>query len=55
MIILTILKILFLFLAVLYGISLVGKLIYKEVVSAAHMYLTAIGIVGFVTLQFGLI
>jgi hypothetical protein len=51
---LIILKILFLFLAVFYGFSNIGRIHYKQSVESMNIALMAIGIVGFIVLQFNL-
>ena len=48
----TILKILFLFLATIYLVSIAVKLAHKEVVDGVQIVLFAIGFVGFVTVQY---
>lgn len=50
-----VLKITFLFLAVWFSIINVGKIIYKDEVGAFNILIWAIGIVGFIALQFNLI
>jgi hypothetical protein len=45
-------KIIFLFLAVLYGLEIVVKSRYKSTIYASHIVLMTIGIVGFIVLQF---
>lgn len=47
-----ILKIIFLFLAISYGLDITVKSIYKNTVYASHLILVTIGIVGFIVLQF---
>lgn len=47
-------KIVFLFLAVWWSSVNVGRVIYKQKVPAINVFIMAIGIVGFVTIQFGL-
>lgn len=50
-----ILKILFLFLAVIYLVTIVGRLVHKDVIYGTQIVLFAVGFVGFITLQFNLI
>lgn len=50
-----ILKIIFLFLAVLYGITVAIRTYYKQTIESSHLLLLSIGIVGFVVLQFNLL
>lgn len=50
-----ILKVIFLFLAVMMTISNIGKLIYKSNIDAGSVIWQSIGIVGFVVIQFNLI
>ncbi|MBL4951055.1 hypothetical protein JK635_02220 [Neobacillus sp. YIM B02564] len=47
-----ILKIIFLFLAILYGLDIVIKSRYKNTIYASQLVLMTIGIVGFIVLQF---
>lgn len=48
------LKILFLFIGVLYSINVSARVRYKSNISASHMIMMTVGIVGFVVLQFNL-
>lgn len=50
----SIFKIAFLFLAVWWGFVNVGKVIYREPVPADNILIMAVGIVGFLVMQFGL-
>jgi len=50
-----ILKILFLFLATIYLVSIAVKLVHKESVYGVQIVFFAIGFVGFITLQFDLL
>ena len=48
-------KFICLFLAILFGFVNISKLIFKQNIPAANMILMAIGIAGFIVLQFNLI
>lgn len=51
----TILKILFLFLATVYLVTIVGRLIHKQGIYGTQVVLFAVGFVGFIAIQFNLI
>jgi hypothetical protein len=53
--IITVFKIFFLFIAVLFGLSIVIRSIYKNDISNGSVLYAAIGIVGFVVLHFDLL
>lgn len=49
------LKIIFLFLAIAFSFINVGRLIAKQYISLTNIFLMAMGITGFIVLQFNLI
>lgn len=51
---LPLLKIMFLFLSVWWGFINIGKIIYKEPVPRSNILIMAIGITGFIVIQFEL-
>ena len=53
--IITIFKVLFLFMAFLFGLSIVIRAIYKNDISNGSVLYAAIGIVGFLVIQFELL
>lgn len=50
--IILVLKCLFLFLAILYGFSNIGKVFLKNNIGSGQLLLMTIGIVGFILIQF---
>ena len=48
------LKVLFLFLGVLFSSTNLAKVYYKEVIPSGNFFLMTLGIVGFIVLQYGL-
>lgn len=52
--ILTILKIIFLFMAVAYSFTNIARIIVKQNIPPINVYVMSIGIVGFIVLQFKL-
>lgn len=55
MLVLMILKVALLFLSVVYGVTIIGRLVSKDSIYGTQISLFAIGLVGFVTLQFNLL
>lgn len=51
----TLLKILFLFLATIYLVTIIGRLVHKQPIYGTQIVLFATGFVGFITLQFNLL
>ena len=51
----TVLKVVFLFLATIYGVAIIGRMVYKDGIPTEQVLLFALGFVGFVTLQYNLL
>lgn len=50
-----ILKVAFLFLATIYGVSIVGRMVHKDPIHTPQILVFATGFVGFLTIQFNLL